>query len=70
MAEHYCETMRYWADFECSEHNDRFECPDSIIYFKEEPRRYGVIIHDGGSSFIQIAFCPWCSASLEKGKKK
>jgi len=22
--------------------------------------RYGIIIHDGGGSFYEINFCPWC----------
>ncbi|HZY17518.1 MAG TPA: hypothetical protein VFE82_03505 [Ramlibacter sp.] len=25
---------------------------------------YGLIVHDGGSSAIAIAFCPWCGTKL------
>jgi hypothetical protein len=27
-------------------------------------RQYGLMIHDGGSSFYGIAFCPWCGARI------
>ncbi len=25
---------------------------------------FGIMIHDGGSGVIQIAFCPWCGDKL------
>jgi hypothetical protein len=28
------------------------------------PGLYGLIVHDGGSSTIQIYFCPWCGERL------
>ena len=27
-----------------------------------------VIVHDGGSSFVRIQFCPWCGAGLEQAE--
>ena len=27
---------------------------------------FGIPIHDGGSSLIQINFCPWCGTNLKK----
>ncbi|WP_081813389.1 DUF6980 family protein [Methylobacter tundripaludum] len=70
MATHCCETMNYWANLKCSEHPDVFACPDNVVFFKSRPRKYGLIVHDDGSSFIEIKFCPWCGSSLQKENKK
>lgn len=46
----------------CPQHADRSDCPDALI---EHVRGgYGLIVHDGGSGVIEIAFCPWCGAKL------
>jgi hypothetical protein len=29
-----------------------------------------MIVHDGGSSFIEISFCPWCGAKLPESKRE
>ena len=47
----------------------RISGPDAIIIgdkvFKSKKNKdYGIIIHDGGSSFITIKFCPWCGKKL------
>ncbi|WP_425435246.1 DUF6980 family protein [Leptonema illini] len=47
-----------------------FSCPDSTIFFQPESRRYGLIVHDGGSSFIEIQFCPWCGSSLQQVRQE
>ena len=46
----------------CDIHESRYDCPDALIQFVEG--RYGLIVHDGGSSFIEISFCPWCGSRL------
>lgn len=46
----------------CDLHPDRFDCPDALI--DNSGRSYGIIIHDGGRSVIQITYCPWCAADL------
>ena len=48
----------------CEEHSDPFECPDYLVYYSAEPAAYGLIVHDGGSSYVLIRFCPWCGARL------
>ena len=70
MKDHCCETMNYRAIFKCSEHPDVFDCPDSVAYFKSRPGKYGLIVHDGGASFIEIKFCPWYGLSLKRGVKR
>jgi len=46
----------------CAVHADRSDCPDAFV--TEMHGGYGLMVHDGGSSAIEIAFCPWCGASL------
>ena len=62
---HCCEQMTYFAEYRCSEHESPFDCPDNIIYYNPEKRIYGIIVHDGGSSFILIDHCPWCGKKLD-----
>lgn len=61
---HCCEAMRYWAGYRCEEHADPAACPDNIIFFSKTEGSYGIRIHDGGSSYIEIKYCPWCGAHL------
>ncbi len=46
----------------CPQHPDRFDCADALIHHDADS--YGIIVHDGGSSYIEISYCPWCGASL------
>ncbi len=47
-----------------SEHEDPFDDPDVTIWKFEDTQTYGIPIRDGGSSIIEIKFCPWCSMRL------
>jgi hypothetical protein len=58
-----CADMQRDLDRRCPEHHDRFDCADMVIH-KTESGNYGLIIHDGGSSFYAIKFCPWCGAKI------
>jgi rRNA maturation endonuclease Nob1 len=53
----------------CERHPERFDCPDILIHYSPRSRCCGIIIHDGGSSFVTIDFCPWCGSSLTKRTK-
>lgn len=66
--EPYCRWMRADLERGCSTgiHNDRFDCLDALIY-RASDGGYGIIIHDGGSSFVSIYTCPWCGADLHDG---
>jgi hypothetical protein len=50
----------------CDNHKNRSNCPDVLIV--ETGQGYGLPIHDGGSSFVEIAYCPWCGKPLSNGK--
>jgi hypothetical protein len=34
--------------FECEQHADRFDCPDTLIVFHEVFGEYGLPVRDGG----------------------
>jgi len=52
------------ADLEhrCDVHPDRSDCPDAFV--AKVRGGYGLMVHDGGSSVVAIAFCPWCGSKL------
>jgi len=58
-----CPAMQGEINRLCDQHLDRFDCPDAVIH-KSAEFGYGIIIHDGGSSWRAIAFCPWCGARI------
>lgn len=70
MKQHCCETMTNKVNFVCKQHKDPFDCPDNIIFYSAKFDEYGIIIHDGGSSFIEISFCPWCGTKLPTSKRE
>ena len=59
-----CDDMRWQLEFRCADHADLSDCPDSLVVLLENPTRFGIRVHDGGSSFTAIRYCPWCGANL------
>lgn len=39
---------------------------DSVITKTHRKKEFGLPIHDGGTSFIKINYCPWCGHKLNK----
>ena len=37
---------------------------EKTIYYIPKFREFGIPVIDGGSSFIEICFCPWCGQKL------
>ncbi|MBC7932277.1 MAG: hypothetical protein H7Z38_17105 [Rubrivivax sp.] len=60
--------MTHELDQRCDMHPDPFDCVDNLIYYSPRFDEYGIIIHDGGSSFSLIAYCPWCGSKLPESK--
>ncbi len=58
------------VDQTCSEHVDRFDCPDALVDYSVKFDEYGLIVHDGGSSMVCIQFCPWCGVKLPDSKRE
>jgi hypothetical protein len=64
MSGHCCDRMNLDLSQKCDIHEDRSDCPDALIAFIDGG--YGLRIHDGGSSYIEIKYCPWCGSKLPK----
>jgi hypothetical protein len=56
--------MRRNAEHRCDQHPDPYDCPDNLVLYNADDHRYGLIIHEGCGSSIQITFCPWCGTRL------
>jgi hypothetical protein len=59
-----CDEMRAKLNWACADHSSASECPDALVGRFGRARTYGLYIHDGGASFLEIHFCPWCGAKL------
>ena len=66
---HCCAAMTNALYFQCSDHKDKFECPDTLISYNEKFDEYGLIIHDGGESASTIRYCPYCGQQLPESKR-
>ena len=42
---------------------------DIIMKYHDVYDEYGIPIYDGGSSVIQINYCPWCGSKLPESKR-
>ncbi len=61
--------MTEQINYKCTDHPDPYDCPDHLIVYRAQFDEYGIIIHDGSSSIIEINFCPWCGTELPKSKR-
>ena len=59
-----CESMSFHLKQKCDHHSDPFDCVDVAICYSEKNGEYGIIVHDGGESYLAINYCPWCGANL------
>lgn len=48
----------------CQSMNDASVSDESSIIYIPKFREYGVKILDGGTSFLEINYCPWCGNKL------
>jgi hypothetical protein len=54
--------MDYDLGQKCDAHENRFDCPDALV--AKVRGGCGLIVHDGGESFIEIRHGPWCGSVL------
>ena len=64
-----CKAMAAALDFECSEHDDPFACNDALMIYHEPFDEYGIVVHDGGPSYVLIRHCPWCGTPLPESQR-
>lgn len=62
--------MKEESEFVCEIHPDEFDCPDNLIFRSKNSGEFGLIIHDGGSSFLKIDFCPFCGMKLSESNDR
>ena len=67
---HCCTRMTQAVNFRCLKHDDPSDCADQLLYYCAPFDEYGLLIHDGGSSYVLIAHCPWCGKSLPTPKRE
>jgi hypothetical protein len=53
-------------EFCCERMTDAISGPEIPIVYVREFREFGIRVLDGGSSFIELSFCPWCGQKLPK----
>ena len=56
LKKHCCSSMTDQVNFVCEQHEDPFDCPDKLIFYSFKFDEYGLVVHDGGSSSIEISF--------------
>lgn len=61
--------MRAQLEVTCDLHPDPFDCPDSVVSYVAMFDEYGLIVHDGGASYLHIAHCPWCGSRLPESRR-
>ena len=64
-----CDAMAAALTFDCAQHADPFECADHVLVYNEVLDEVGLIIHDGGPSYVVIAYCPWCGAAQPESQR-
>lgn len=82
MSKYCCGAMEADLKRYCTQHPNRFDCPDALIRESSQEEadnraiadigvqgRFGLYVHDGGSSFVELRFCPWCGHDLMNNEK-
>jgi len=64
-----CAGMTDALAFRCDQHADPFECGDGLVIYNEVFDEYGLIVHDGGQSYVLIQHCPWCGTHLPESQR-
>lgn len=63
-----CWMMRDAVNYRCDRHPEPADCPDNLIFHRAGI--FGLYVHDGGGSYVSIAFCPWCGTELPKSRRE
>lgn len=64
-----CEEMRLGLTFSCDQHDSPFDCADALLIYNRVFDEVGLIIHDGGISYLLITHCPWCGGKLPESQR-
>lgn len=61
--------MARWLDPRCETHSDVHACPDAPVVFDARSREYGLIVRDGATASVEVAYCPWCGRRLPGARR-
>ena len=64
-----CGNMEFYTLSRHLNDDESFASSEKLIYYSEVFDEYGLIIRDGGKSFIEIIFCPWCGKKLPDSQR-
>jgi len=68
-SKHCCDKLFDEVSVICPDHEQPWECADVLLVYSPKFNEYGIVVHDGGSSNVQILYCPWCGASLPDSRR-
>jgi len=63
-----CESMKIQIE-QTLNNKDSYLSVDNLIYYSDIFNEYGLIIHDGGESYLKIDYCPWCGTKLPNSER-
>ena len=66
---HCCQAMTQGVTYRCPEHPNPFDCGDTLVVYAPPFDEYGLMVHDGGASYVLIRHCPWCGARLPESRR-
>lgn len=66
---HCCDRLFAEVSSTCPDHAQPWECSDILLAYSAKFNEYGIVVHDGGSSSVQIFYCPWCGAALPQSRR-
>ena len=61
-----CASMLKQLNWKCGDHPSLEDCPDALVGRFGKTEDYGLFIHDGGGSHVEISYCPWCGTRLRE----
>ncbi len=65
-----CIHMAFQANFQCGNHEDPRDCPNTMVIYLDQFEEYGIPSRDGSDSYWKIDNCPWCGATLPKSRRE
>lgn len=60
-----CEELEYYT----TETDEGFKDTSKLIYHDKKFDEFGIIIHDGGESYVEITHYPWSGDKLSNSKR-
>jgi hypothetical protein len=69
MLNHCCERMAEELARAPDDTGAQADAVDVLVAYSLVFDEYGIVVHDGGKSYVRIDFCPWCGTRLPESKR-